>query len=378
MQPHAHLKALDGLRGVSIVLVATTHARAMFDKEFVVGILALSSFFLTSGFIITTLLLQEVRQTGGLNVPLFYVRRFFRLMPTLFVYVVVSIAVLAALGLTPLMSDIWAALFFYGNYHAIEGGFQIVGRPDIWSPLGITWSLGPEVHYYLLMPAVILLARKRLESLLAYLCTFAVAILLWRCYLVFFLGPHMLPQYDYRLYCASDTRLDSIAYGCILAVLFQLAVDSPKGYAVRILEVLQSRIALAVSAVVLTVSLIASSRNPQYNLSFRYTVESIGLMPLYAALFWRGTAPGWVRRFLESWPILLLGTMSYSIYLYHFGCITVVQVLLGSAAPAVQVSVVVLLALATGMLSYYLVEAPARRWGAALISWFRSLLVSTT
>lgn len=375
MHSQTYLKALDGLRGVSVVMVATTHALGMIDHSFVIGILALSCFFFTSGFIITSLLLQEIHATRRLNVPLFYWRRFFRLMPTLAVYVLVSIVVLAALGLAARSSDIWAALLFYANYHAIQSGFRVIGAAGIWSPLGITWSLAPEAHFYLLIPAVVWSLRKKLEALLIGLCVFVVAVLAWRCYLVYAIGMDALSHY--RLYCATDTRMDSIGYGCILAVLFHLATYAKKDYATRIIETLQSRVALAIAAAVIALSAIGSTYSTNYDHAVRYTVESVVLAPLYCALFWRGTAPAWLRGFLENRVVVLLGVMSYSLYLYHFGCIAVVQKLLASAPAGVQVAALVALSLVTGGLSYYLVEAPARRLGAMLLGRFRSPVVST-
>lgn len=376
MQPHMQLKALDGLRGVCVIIVVVTHALGMIGENITTfGIVALASFFFTSGFIITSLLLQEIQQSGQLNVPLFYWRRLFRLVPTLCVYVVVSILVMAALGLALRTSDIWAALLFYGNYQAIYNGFRVIGDSSIWSPLGITWSLGPEAHFYLLFPLLVWGLRKRLELLLACLCAFVIGVFAWRCYLVFVVGLEKVSHY--RLYCASDTRLDAIAWGCILGVLFHLGRAYKKDYATRIVELLQSRVVLALSAAILVLAMIGSSRSRVFDYTLRYTVESVALAPLYCALFWRGTAPAWVSGFLESRVLVSLGVMSYSLYLYHFGCISVVQRLLPTAPPEIQLSAIALLSLTTGLLSYRLVEAPARRLGTMLQRRFRPPLVST-
>jgi peptidoglycan/LPS O-acetylase OafA/YrhL len=109
----------------------------------------------------------------------------------------------------------------------------------------------------------------------------------------------------------------------------------------------------------------------------RYTVEGLAMAPLFCSLFWRGSAPAWVRFVLESRPLMAVGERSYSLYLYHFGCIAVVQRTLGDTSPGVQVLALVLLAFGSGLLSYRLVEAPARRLGASMLSRFRPTLVGS-
>ena len=84
----AYNSALDGLRGVAILLVILSHAHApLFDGAFY----GVDLFFVLSGFLITSLLLQELQSNGRLDYWRFYRRRFFRLMPALALFLVTSL-----------------------------------------------------------------------------------------------------------------------------------------------------------------------------------------------------------------------------------------------------------------------------------------------
>ena len=151
-----------------------------------------------------------------------------------------------------------------------------------------------------------------------------------------------------RIHRATDTRIDSIAYGCLLSVMFARESCKP------VLDALASRWALVSGALVLVACFIV--RNETFRESFRYSLQGLAFMPLFCALFWRDTAPRWLRAGLESRPMLFIGAISYSLYLYNdFG-----PLLAPSLNPYAGF---VLVALPCTLASYYLVETPMRRLG---------------
>jgi len=285
---------------------------------------------------------------AGHMVP-FYVRRVFRLAPALLVYVAVSCAAMALAGQPLPLGDVLAALFYYANYHA----FWVDAKAQVLSPLGITWSLAVEEHFYFVFPLLLLAVRKRLGHLQAVLCIVVVAGLLWRLALV-----GSVP--NERIYQGTDTRFDSIACGCLLSTLLH---RERIGQASRLLQFLSTRIALLIGFAVLLTTLLV--RDPVFRETARYSLQGMAFVPLFCALFRSDTAPALMRQMLESKPMVFIGAISYSLYLYHFLGLSMASTLFGPGTVA-RLAAAVLLGVAGTMLSYRLIETPTRRFGARL------------
>jgi len=326
MAHSGRIAALDGLRAVAILLVVGSH----FVTERIPGGFGVTLFFFISGFIITRVLLQDSRLWP------FYVRRFFRLAPALFVLVAV------VFSFQPLVrEDVRAVLLYYANYHR----FRTPG-------LDITWSLAVEEHFYLLFPALVCILPRR--RLLHALLLFVVAALAWR--LVLVLGFDEIE----RIHRSTDTRLDSIAYGCLLSVL------AARPDCRRIVDGLATRGALSAGFALLLACFVI--RNDAFRETLRYSLQGIAFMPIFAALFLRSqAAPSWLRRPLESPAMTFIGRISYSLYLYH-------EIGFALEIPLVPEGLVA--GVVATLLSYYVVETPTRRLGARLAdrppAWRRS------
>lgn len=147
---------LEGLRAVAILLVVAAHAGVSWLAG---GFIGVDVFFVLSGYLITGLLLQEVRTTGGVGIAAFYARRFRRLLPALLTMIAVT-GVLASLLLTPAdqagqaisaaSAAVWLSNFHFAfselNYFSAgaEGNLSLH-----------TWSLGVEEQFYLLWPLIV-------------------------------------------------------------------------------------------------------------------------------------------------------------------------------------------------------------------------------
>jgi peptidoglycan/LPS O-acetylase OafA/YrhL len=150
-----HRPALDGLRGVAIVLVLCAH----FDNPVTnpisgVGVTGVTVFFTLSGFLITALLLEEHARTGRIRLAAFYRRRVFRLMPALLAVVVFVLAVQAtgtSLGVSKGM--VTAVLFYASNWWQLAHVSGLNG-------LSNTWSLSIEEQFYLVWPAALLFGAR--------------------------------------------------------------------------------------------------------------------------------------------------------------------------------------------------------------------------
>jgi peptidoglycan/LPS O-acetylase OafA/YrhL len=330
-----HMPALDGLRAVAILTVVASHV----ITPKVPGGFGVTLFFFISGFIITRLLMLEPAITSA-QLQGFYIKRFFRLAPALFVFLFTSGALMGGLGDVIPVRDYAATLLYFANYHSFTA------FPPVVSPLAVTWSLAVEEHFYLVFPLVLMLFRARIVSILV--GTLAVA-LVWRCVLVF--GLHASTNYTYT---ATDCRLDSIAWGCLLSVLLQTAPQA--------LTWLSSRAAQVAAAAALVASF--AVRNDAFRETLRYSLQGFAFFVLFYGLFRPGAAGGRVQEALASAPMQFVGRISYSLYLYHFLALSIATALM-PAGPA-RIVCVLVAAFASATLSHRFVEQPIRRIGAQL------------
>ena len=158
-----HLPGLDGLRALAVLGVVAYHLHLRFMAG---GYLGVDLFFVLSGFLITSLLIEERQSTGGVGFGAFWARRAKRLLPALFVMlVVVSVYVAVTshfqlpgarvLNTSTLRGDAIATMLYVSNWHLIatsQGYFNHFAFP---SPLEHTWSLAIEEQFYLVFPFVV-------------------------------------------------------------------------------------------------------------------------------------------------------------------------------------------------------------------------------
>jgi peptidoglycan/LPS O-acetylase OafA/YrhL len=165
--------ALDGVRAVAIIVVMLFHARA---PTALGGYIGVDVFFVLSGYLITTLLLQELQTNHRIDLRRFYLRRLIRLAPALLV--MLAIYVIVAPFVWPSIADHgWQA--FLAAIYLSDYSVAFWGTPDI---LSHTWSLSIEEHFYLLWPVVLAFAVRRWDrrSLVIVLGVFYVLATLFR------------------------------------------------------------------------------------------------------------------------------------------------------------------------------------------------------
>jgi peptidoglycan/LPS O-acetylase OafA/YrhL len=296
-----HIPSLDGIRAVSFFVVFLGHAGL---GHIVPGYFGLSLFFFLSGYLITTLLRLEHERTGTISLKQFYLRRVLRIFPP-FYLVLAMASLLTFLGLTG--GTLWPSgvawqCLHLTNYWVIENGWWDGIAPGTW----VYWSLAVEEHFYLLFPLLYVVmqrvawSRKRQAMLLVSLCALVLA---WRMVLIFALDAH-----KERTYVASDTRVDSILAGCILAVWNNPVLD--RG-AIDRRRLLLLWLPLGVACVIFSIVV----RSFEFDQTIRYTLQSFGLTPLFvAAIIWHDR---WPFRWLNLRPVRYLGILSYSMYLMH-------------------------------------------------------------
>lgn len=296
---------LDGIRGIAVLLVVLSHAGVPGLRG---GASGVTMFFVLSGFLITTLLLEEAEATGHIVRRAFYMRRALRLLPALVAVVFVACTFETARylagdssGAALLPRAVVGALFFVANW------FHVAGKP-----LGIldhTWSLAVEEQFYLVWPTAILLLgplwRRRPRVLVALLLAAAAASAAER-----FLLWDGLPSAN-RIYFATDARADALLIGCALAVVLT-----------RIREVRVPGWLLVPAALAIAVASGASGQ--RFNLLWNPVLAATGGLILVAYVATRRRAG-----VLEWRPLVVTGRISYGLYLWHFPLIGMIDATFG-------------------------------------------------
>lgn len=331
-QISGEIPSLNGIRAFSVLIVFLSHAGF---ERLVPGGLGVTIFFFLSGFLITTLLIREHARFDKIDIYAFYVRRFFRLMPPLLITLTIAYCMTYA-NILPgniTFAGIAAQLLYFANY--LEVFFQ--GSEKIPTGTGVLWSLAVEEHFYIGFPVAMSFAfalgvTSRTKMIVA--AVLCLAFLLWRTYLVYGLDVS-----DARTYYSSDTRIDSILYGCVLA----FAIDTWRHDAREDASLSSIEwIALGVGVLLLCITFVY--RDPQFRETLRYSLQGIALFPIFFLAVRRHDH--WLFKILNTRPAILLGIYSYSVYLIH----RVVIVALAENFPVLEQHVVVL-ALASLVLS---------------------------
>jgi peptidoglycan/LPS O-acetylase OafA/YrhL len=294
-----HIPSLDGLRAISFGIVFASHA----GFGGVPGIFGVTVFFFLSGFLITTLIRAEAEKTGTVSLPKFYLRRVLRILPP-FYLVLVAATLLTIAGLLPgplVNQSVAAQALHYANFWIINHGYGGFAPGT-----GVYWSLAVEEHFYLLFPLFYLVLRRTFaKASTQVIALFAVCafILVWRCVLVFAL--HSSVE---RTAVGSDTRFDSILFGCALALYGNPVLD-PTNISERVWK--RVLFPLGIAGLVTSFAI----RNQSFRESLRYSLQGVSLIPVFVCAV---RYPDWIVMRPLNWkPVAYLGLLSYSLYLMH-------------------------------------------------------------
>jgi peptidoglycan/LPS O-acetylase OafA/YrhL len=313
------ISSLDGLRALSIMFVLLAHLSGTtnFVHTSVFGLygnFGVRVFFVISGFLITTLLLKERGKTGRISLKDFYIRRVFRIFPAAYAFILIMVVVYwASLS----AANIATALTYTSNY--FHAGSWVTGH---------LWSLSVEEQFYVLWPlTLILFFQDRVPIVLSVIASgplFRYAF--WRIW-----GYKGL-EYPFPVV------MDALAMGCLLAIA-QPQIERYK-------RILMSRWFAVVPIITIFMPLWSLYSNRFY--------QSVGLTFMHAGIAL--SVDHSIRKkysFLNARPVMWMGVLSYSLYLWQ-------QVFLDRQSTTLITSfpINLILAFACATASYYLVEKP--------------------
>jgi peptidoglycan/LPS O-acetylase OafA/YrhL len=318
------------------------------------GFLGVEVFFVLSGFLITSLLRNELAATGRINLIQFWVRRGRRLLPALWVLLLV-ISVYAACFLP---DDLWrlryevlAGFFYVANWYfafANYSYFEVVGRPSLLTHL---WSLAIEEQFYLLWPLIFRFASQRLSSprFGALALVAAAASSAW-------MAVRFVPGVDpSAIYYDSAARAAAILLGASLALLGSEHIPR--------LPAVWANLLGGCGLCGLGVASVCYGEADAF--VFRggmLVVDVCSLAVIVAAVH---PQPRWLARLLALEPLRLIGTRSYGLYLWHWPVAALTRPGIDVPLDVPQTLVLrIVLSLVLTELSYRLIETPVRsgRW----------------
>lgn len=334
----ARLPSLDGLRATSIALVLVDHFSR--TRGFPVpvdvtegwsealGLLGVRVFFVISGFLITNLLLAELQRRGSIHLTRFYFRRTLRI----FVPYYTCLAIILVLQFAGLVSvtrgDVLHAVTYSMNYFSERS----------WD-LGHAWSLSVEEQFYLLWPAVLLLVGRHRALWMAAGLLLLAPVLRLGYYYAF---PDLVPyEVGYRF----ETVADALASGCVLA-----GISGWLGQQPLYRRCLSSKLFIFVPVLVVYAALQAPSARTYLLLGI--TIQNLGIALCVAWCL--VNCSGRIGRLLNSRPLVILGLMSYSVYLWQQPFTNP-----SSTATVSQFPLNVVLLAGAVLASYHLIERPA-------------------
>lgn len=284
LAPTSYWPALDGLRGVAILLVFGFHLPF---GPFRAGSYGVILFFVLSGFLITTVLLRELDKNNTVNLWRFYGRRARRLFPALLVVVFGHLILqLTILGEPEQWwGRSWPVLAYVSNLVQISGT-QLVHMAH-------TWSLAIEEHFYLLWPVSLLIMPRRWRFPLT--VGLVVAFAAWR------LGFLATGATHNRVYFGTDTNAFALLLGCALAIgLHENRIPKPT----------RNVSALATASVIMA----AAISWPYYDRRLLYLTVPIAVLSAVAILGALSRPAVWLENPVLRW----FGKVSYGLYLWHY------------------------------------------------------------
>jgi len=338
---------IDGLRTIAVLSVILYHAQiVVFGHDFFKGgFVGVDIFFVISGYLISRILLSELFEKGKISFLQFYERRARRILPILF-FVFLVFYPFAYRYLLPnqfieYAQSILSATFFGSNIFFYFTNTQYGAEDSLLQPFLHTWSLGVEEQFYILFPIVLLLAYKfaknHLVTIIAVLILISIQYADWQSTKNTQLNFFML-----------TSRLWELGIGSLLA-FYELKYGRVKH---KLLNQTMPLLGLAMIA-----HAIVFFNNQTPHPSFITLLPTLGtaLIILYSV-----NKTDLVGKVLSWKPIVGIGLISYSMYLWHYPIFAFARMADTNGLHNDEKYLLILLTIVISIVSYFLIEKPFR------------------
>lgn len=341
-----YIKEIDGLRALAVIMVLAYHLKIPFAKS---GLLGVTVFFVISGYLITGILINEIEESGGVDLKNFWLRRIRRLLPAVLSMAVVMIFVSAVVNrvvFTKGCNDLLSAVFGYNNWWQIfrkVSYFENAGAP---SPFTHCWSLAIETQFYLIYPILLILLSKARNRGKVFAAVTAVLAMIS----VVLMGVLYSPDGDpSRVYYGTDTRAFSLLIGALAAIQKEYHIIK-----VKLRGKLWAVIGSISVLILIGMMMLISSYSSFLYYGGQAIVSVLAAFVVYAVTVSRSL----LNIILGSNILKWIGDRSYSIYLWHYPIIVLMSG--GKRATWWIVILEVVLSVGFAELSYRFIETPVR------------------
>lgn len=355
-----YMPGLDGLRAIAVLGIIIYHL----NKQWLTGgFLGVDTFFVISGYLITSLLLKEYDDTGIIKLKSFWIRRLKRLLPAVIVLLMVvgtATLLLKSDNIIRVKHDIIAAIFYVSNWWYIAKDVNYFEQFSF-MPLKHLWSLAIEEQFYIFFPVILVTLLLTIKN------RYKIGFIFWGVSIIslgLMMFIYSINGDHSRVYFGTDTRLQTLLLGVILAFLwppFKLKNDPPK----VVKYVIDSIGSLSFIVLILLFFIINDETNWIYDGGF-YLISILTLF-IIASVVHPST---WIAKIFSNPVLVFIGKRSYSLYLWHFAVISFVHsYYVDGQIPVYVYFIDISLTIIFAELSYRFIETPFRKEGIKALNW---------
>ena len=356
-----YLPSIDSLRALAVLAVIIYHVDVNYLPG---GFLGVDLFFVLSGYLISSLIIKEYRKTGSLNLYNFYIRRARRLLPAVYFMITVGLVVMVLFNEVLLRKSHLDAIFGYiysSNWWYIFHKLDYFDSFGAQSPFKHLWSLAIEEQFYMIFPLLFLLVnRKKKSKDGTYKLNKNFLYVVLGLILVSLLAHILLFDINNisRIYFGTDTRAFSLLVGVVGAILYPMERLHAKVTPQQ--NMLYSVVSLVSIAILITVMIYTSEYNTLLYRGGFLLVAILGLIVIISS----GKQHTLMSRLLSFKPVVFIGKISYSLYLWHFPVLVLTTPVSEIGNPNIFFVILrIVLTFAVAIVSYVFVETPIRKLG---------------
>ena len=356
-----YLPSIDSLRALAVLAVIIYHVDVNYLPG---GFLGVDLFFVLSGYLISSLIIKEYRRTGSLNLYNFYIRRARRLLPAVYFMITVGLVVMVLFNEVLLHKSHLDAIFGYiysSNWWYIFHKLDYFDSFGAQSPFKHLWSLAIEEQFYMIFPLLFLLVNRKKKSKdgtfklnknFLYVVLGLILVSLIAHILLFDINNIS------RIYFGTDTRAFSLLVGVVGAILYPMERLHTKVTPQQ--NLIYSVISLVSIATLITVMIYTSEYNTWLYRGGFLLVAILGLIVIISS----GKQHTVMARLLSFKPVVFIGKISYSLYLWHFPILVLTTPVAEIGNTNIYFVILrVILTFVVAIVSYVFVETPIRKLG---------------
>lgn len=349
-----YMPGLDGVRAVAVIAIIIYHLNPQWLSG---GFLGVDTFFVISGYLITSLLLTGYHNTGKIELMSFWLRRVKRLIPAV-LFLVMGVIVLSLIfmptEIQKVRADSIAAIFYVSNWWYIMQNVDYFEQFAV-QPLKHLWSLAIEEQFYLVFPIVLLSLLSFIRRLKSIRIIFLILLVISMIAMMVLYVPN---ENVARVYFGTDTRIQTLLMGVLLALVwppFQLKAKVNR----QMRTMIDTAGVVGLAILFICFKFVSETNSILYYGGF-FLISTVTLLVIASSVH----PSGYFAKFLGNKVFTFIGSRSYSLYLWHYPIIVLIhhQFVQGQIPPLVYV-VEILLMVLMAEFSYKFIEQPFRKEG---------------